>query len=143
MGSMTIFLSRNPAGGAIHTYSLIHFARHPIRLPRKRSAEILDDFLRCFNPDGEPDELVRDTQTAAFIHRDAGVRGYRRARDERFNAAQARSLDRQGRALNKSLGFFDAAFQFEADHSTETIEQLAGALVVRMALKAGISHPGN
>ena len=66
--------------------------------------EVLDQVLGVLDPDREADQPVADAELPALVRRKAGVRGGRGPRDERFDAAEARRLDRELQALEEPVG---------------------------------------
>src|ERR1041384_6797832 len=84
--------------------------------------------------------MVRYPETLPVCRRHARVRCGGRAGDERFDSTQTRSADWKLHPAHEPLRFADAAFQFETDHSAESIEQLARPRMAWMAFQAGIMH---
>src|SRR5258708_2564411 len=76
----------------------------------QRIAKILDDIVRCFDADGEPDQTVRDAELPPRLGCHSGMRSGCGPGNQRLDASKARSVDRQRRPAYEPLCILDTAF---------------------------------
>src|ERR1700683_997152 len=140
-----------PATGAVSErgfamraeFTVREVRRHPmlaLRSSVERPAQVLDEILGRLNADRQAQQPVADAEARAILARQAGVRGRRRARQERVHTAQAWRDDREGHARGELVGAAGGPLELEAQHATEALEQALGALMPRMRLEPRIVH---
>src|SRR3984885_7202294 len=117
--------------------------RHPmlaLRSSVERPAQVLYEILGRLNADRQAQQPVADAEARAILARQAGVRGRRRARQQRVHTAQAWRDDRDRHARGELVGAAGGPPELEAQHAAEALEQALGALMPRMRLEPRMVH---
>src|SRR5690606_14482621 len=83
----------------------------------QRTIEIADQVVRILDPDGQPDQVVRDTGRMTVLHGELLVRGAPRMDDQALRIADVRDEREQAHTLDHPPRSLLAAQNAEREHA--------------------------